>query len=105
MHSFVEMYGESTAGKLMTCLNKLFLNYMQVNGFTCGLDDLMLKSKVDRSRKEMLNAVHEETVQEVCQGYGESVPKDVYYMGRSNFKCDGEGQMIEEDKRCHVRPS
>ncbi len=50
LHSFNELYGEKTTGKLMTCLNKLFLNYMQMHGFTCGLDDLLLKKKATKSR-------------------------------------------------------
>ncbi len=62
LHSFTELYGEATTGKLMTCLNKLFLTYMQTNGFTCGVDDLILKKKVNKSRKEMLESIHQETV-------------------------------------------
>ena len=62
LHCFNEIYGEITTGKLMTCLNKLFLNYMQTNGFTCGLDDLILKKKTDRKRTEMLEQLHFETV-------------------------------------------
>lgn len=58
----------------MTCLNKLFLNYMQVNGFTCGLDDLLLKKKAEKKRREMLDVVHKETVEEICKIYKEKVP-------------------------------
>lgn len=87
----------------MTSLNKLFLNYMQINGFTCGLDDLLLLKKADRARKEHLNEVHEKTVEEVCRGYEQEVPKGVYYFGRSDFKCTKEGEMIEETRRCHVQ--
>lgn len=72
----------------MTCLNKLFLNYMQVNGFTCGLDDLLLRHKNEKSRKEMLEAVHSQTVNEICKTYGETAPQNVYYMGRSEYACD-----------------
>jgi len=39
----------------MTCLNKLFLNYMQFHGFTCGLDDLILKKKANKARKDQLD--------------------------------------------------
>lgn len=88
LHSFTELYGEATTGKLMTCLNKLFLNYMQINGFTCGLDDLILLKKSDKNRKQMLDKVHEETVNEICQAYGEPSPQNIYYMGRSDYKCD-----------------
>jgi hypothetical protein len=35
----------------MTCLTKLFLNYMQMHGFTCGLDDLLLKKKTNKMRR------------------------------------------------------
>jgi hypothetical protein len=38
----------------MTCLNKLFLNYMQMHGFTCGLDDLLLKKKSNTKRTEAI---------------------------------------------------
>ena len=62
LHSFTELYGEATTGKLMTCLNKLFLNYMQMHGLTCGLDDLILKKKMNKERKEQLEVLHEETV-------------------------------------------
>lgn len=67
----------------MTCLNKLFLNYMQINGFTCGLDDLILKKKADNARKQMLEQVHEETVNQICQAYGQPAPKNIHYLGRS----------------------
>ena len=99
------MYGEAVTGKLMTCLNKLFLNYMQMSGFTCGLDDLVLKKQADRVRKEMIDAVHQETVEEVCKSYNEPVPKDVYFMGRSNFKCDAKGEAIDDERRGHVKPA
>lgn len=86
----------------MTCLNKLFLNYMQINGFTCGLDDLILNKKADKVRKEMLENVHEETVAEICTTYGEPIPKNIHYMGRSDYTCDREGELIFEDRREHV---
>ena len=48
IHSFNELYGEAVTGKLITCLTKLFLSYIQIHGFTCGLDDLMLKKKTNK---------------------------------------------------------
>lgn len=42
----------------MTALNKLFLAYMQIHGFTCGLDDLVLKKKANKVRRKMLDSVH-----------------------------------------------
>ena len=54
IHQFNEVYGENLTGNLITCLTKLFLSYMQVHGFTCGIDDLMLKKKINKSRKNLV---------------------------------------------------
>ena len=51
----------------MTCLTKLFLNYMQIHGFTCGLDDLVLKKKANKTRTSALELAHEYTVSKVCK--------------------------------------
>jgi len=67
--SFNEIYGEALTGKLMTCLNKLFLSYMQVHGFTCGLDDLILKPKVNKNRRTFIEETHNETVSEICKNF------------------------------------
>lgn len=63
IHSFNELYGEAVTGKLITCLTKLFLSYIQVHGFTCGLDDLMLKKKVNKKRQTLIDGAHSETVE------------------------------------------
>jgi hypothetical protein len=42
----------------MTCLTKLFLNYMQMHGFTCGLDDLLLKKKANKTRRDAVIEAH-----------------------------------------------
>lgn len=68
--SFNELYGETLTGKLITCLTKLFLSYMQIRGFTCGLDDLILKPKVEKMRKMMVEEAHIDTVKEVCKHFG-----------------------------------
>ena len=62
LHSFTELYGENLTGRLMTCLNKLFLSYIQMHGFTCGLDDLMLQKKANRQRIVEIEKSHLETV-------------------------------------------
>lgn len=60
--SFNEIYGEVLTGKLITCLTKLFLSYIQVRGFTCGMDDLVLKPKINKLRKSMVEDAHAETI-------------------------------------------
>lgn len=70
VHSFNELYGEVMTGKLITSLTKLFLAYIQVHGFTCGLDDLMLKKKTNKMRQNLIEETHQYTVQEVCKNFG-----------------------------------
>ena len=72
----------------MTCLTKLFLNYMQIHGFTCGLDDLVLKKKANKTRTSALELAHEYTVSKVCKQYGATIPQHASYFGRSQYKCD-----------------
>lgn len=50
VHSFNELYGYKMTGQLQTCLTKLFSNYLQVHGFSCGIDDLILTRKADKNR-------------------------------------------------------
>jgi DNA-directed RNA polymerase I subunit RPA1 len=45
VHSVYELYGPETAGILLTCLGRLFTRYLQMIGFTCRMDDLIIKAK------------------------------------------------------------
>jgi DNA-directed RNA polymerase I subunit RPA1 len=42
IHSFYEIYGSEKAGELLTSLGRIFTMYLQIHGFTCGTDDMML---------------------------------------------------------------
>jgi DNA-directed RNA polymerase I subunit RPA1 len=42
VHSFYEIYGSIKAGELLTALARIFFIFLQVHGFTVGLDDLVL---------------------------------------------------------------
>jgi hypothetical protein len=61
---------------------------MQVHGFTCGLDDLVLKSKVNKTRRNLIEETHSETVSEICKHFICKEPAGVNYFGRSKYKCD-----------------
>ena len=41
-HSFQELYGDELTGFLLTAICRLTINFLQMRGFTCGLDDLCL---------------------------------------------------------------
>ena len=42
VHSFYEVYGSKKAGQLLTALGRLFIAFLQLNGFTCGVDDALV---------------------------------------------------------------
>jgi DNA-directed RNA polymerase I subunit RPA1 len=44
VHSFYEIYGSTMAGELISTFGRLFISYLQYfHGFTCGVDDIILK--------------------------------------------------------------
>eukprot|EP00727_Mastigamoeba_balamuthi_P002925 m51a1_g1263 putative DNA-directed RNA polymerase (1659) ;mRNA; f:56514-62305 len=61
VHSCYELYGSRTAGQLLTTMCRLFVSYMQCfRGFTCGMDDLVLKPDAERNRRLILTAANEQ---------------------------------------------
>ena len=52
IHSFYEIYGPELTSDLITILGRLFINYLQFfHGFTCGVDDILLKDEYDFKRR------------------------------------------------------
>lgn len=54
VHCCYELYGGSLAGELLTCLGRLFTSFIQLRGFTLGVEDILLKQEV---RKPMLKII------------------------------------------------
>ena len=52
-----ELYGNSVAGELLSAMSRLFTLYLQWNGFTCGMDDLLLVGASEEKRANILNRV------------------------------------------------
>ncbi|KAF3442582.1 hypothetical protein FNV43_RR16498 [Rhamnella rubrinervis] len=59
VHTVQELYGSNTAGILLSALSRLFTVYLQMHGFTCGVDDLLLLEIKDRERKKLLDKCDE----------------------------------------------
>jgi DNA-directed RNA polymerase I subunit RPA1 len=55
VHAVYEVYGPVYAGKLLSILGKLFTAYLQYNGFSCRMDDLLLTPKGDKIRRQLIN--------------------------------------------------
>ncbi|GAB2221563.1 hypothetical protein Drorol1_Dr00012747 [Drosera rotundifolia] len=54
VHTVHELYGPNTAGKLLSVLGRVLTTFLQIHGFTCGVDDLLLKKEEDKHRNELL---------------------------------------------------
>lgn len=62
VHTVQELYGPKTAGILLSAFSRLFTVFLQMHGFTCGVDDLLILKYRDIERKQEL---------EKCQDFGE----------------------------------
>ncbi|PHU05808.1 hypothetical protein BC332_26630, partial [Capsicum chinense] len=54
VHTIQELYGSNKAGILLSALSRLFTIFLQLHGFTCGVDDLVILPNYDIRRKEEL---------------------------------------------------
>ncbi|KAG9134745.1 hypothetical protein Leryth_001057 [Lithospermum erythrorhizon] len=54
VHTVQELYGSNAAGILLSSLSRLFTIFLQMHGFTCGVDDLIILPHYDIQRKEEL---------------------------------------------------
>ncbi|XP_009394527.2 DNA-directed RNA polymerase I subunit 1-like [Musa acuminata AAA Group] len=54
VHAVHELYGPDVAGTLLSVFSRLFTSFLQIHGFTCGVDDLLLSQKSDIERERIL---------------------------------------------------
>ncbi|KAF7850854.1 hypothetical protein BT93_L4940 [Corymbia citriodora subsp. variegata] len=86
VHTFQELYGSNTAGILLSAFSRLFTAFLQMHGFTCGVDDLLLSKDIDEKRQQQL---------EECERCGEKVHREV--VGVNDFIDPADLQLkIEE---------
>lgn len=58
VHSFYEIYGSTMAGELLSTFGRLFIHYLQYfHGFTCGVDDVLLKDEYNLKRRRDIENV------------------------------------------------
>lgn len=50
VHACYELYGGRTAGLLLSVLSRLLTRWDQLNGFTCRMDDLLLRDDAENTR-------------------------------------------------------
>ncbi|XP_027363970.1 DNA-directed RNA polymerase I subunit 1 isoform X1 [Abrus precatorius] len=59
VHTVQELYGSNVAGNLLSALSRLFTTFLQMHGFTCGVDDLLLMEGNDVERMNQLKSCEE----------------------------------------------
>jgi DNA-directed RNA polymerase I subunit RPA1 len=77
VHSVFEIYGPDVAGKLLSALGRLLTKYSQMQGLSCGMDDIRITNEGRVKRKEIL----EENI-----GIGEKAA--IEYVGLSDATFD-----------------
>ncbi|KAI4319607.1 hypothetical protein MLD38_033187 [Melastoma candidum] len=91
VHTVQELYGSNTAGILLSALSRLFTGFLQMHGFTCGVDDLLLRKEVDDRRKQQL---------EDCEKCGKEVHCEVVGLKNTENLDPVELQMKIEEVIC-----
>lgn len=54
VHAFFELYGETAAAQLLTSFGRVLTQYLQVVGFSCSMDDLILKGSANEARSDWM---------------------------------------------------
>lgn len=68
IHCIFELYGGICSTKLLSAFGKLFQAALQRNGFTLGIEDILLLNKADKKRKEIISN---------CRKIGENIQRSV----------------------------
>ena len=55
VHAFHEVYGPTYAGKLLSIFGRLFTAHLQLYGFSCRMDDLLLTPLGNQERQLLIN--------------------------------------------------
>ncbi|KAB5551823.1 hypothetical protein DKX38_009134 [Salix brachista] len=79
VHTVQELFGAKAAGTLLSVFSRLFTAYLQMHGFTCGVDDLLITKIKDDERKKQL---------ENCEKCGEQVHRKFIGIKDENIKID-----------------
>ncbi|XP_024012805.1 DNA-directed RNA polymerase I subunit 1 [Eutrema salsugineum] len=69
VHTVHELYGSNAAGNLLSVFSRLFTVFLQLQGFTCGVDDLIILKDMDGERTKQLQE---------CEQVGERVLRKTF---------------------------
>ena len=62
VHCFYEIYGPHKTGLLMSALTKMCTNFLKLNGYTCGMGDLVLNDNFENKRNQIMGNLHKNAI-------------------------------------------
>ena len=68
-----DLYGNAVAGSFISALSRLLTFYLQMHGFTCGFDDLLLVPEAEQQRRVMLETAETAALHASARFVGEEV--------------------------------
>ncbi|XP_039302189.1 DNA-directed RNA polymerase I subunit RPA1 isoform X2 [Solenopsis invicta] len=68
IHCIYELYGGICASKMLSAFGKLFRMFLQCDGFTLGVEDILITRKIDEKRKEIISN---------CRKVGETIQRSM----------------------------
>lgn len=57
VHAFSELYGGEYSCRLLSSFSRLFTSFLQLRGFTLGVEDILVTPKADKKRKKIISRV------------------------------------------------
>jgi DNA-directed RNA polymerase I subunit RPA1 len=78
VHAFHELYGERSCANLLTALGKLLTMHLQINGFTCGMEDLILTNQIDDHRRNFIEGLYAKGILKAAETAGADEPDELH---------------------------
>ena len=63
VHAFFELYDANSTGRLLSAISKVTTAYTQMNGYTCGVSDMILNPEANAIRTELIETAHKKAVE------------------------------------------
>ncbi|XVE89393.1 hypothetical protein DITRI_Ditri19aG0198100 [Diplodiscus trichospermus] len=103
VHTVQELYGSNAAGFLLSVFSRLFTVFLQMHGFTCGVDDLLIMKDKDIERKKQLEECEKKVTEAHYERFGvkmdtQIAPMELQLKIERTIRRDGEAALASLDR-------
>jgi DNA-directed RNA polymerase I subunit RPA1 len=91
VHCCYELYGGAIAGQLLTCFGRLFTTFLQLRGFTLGVEDILLKSNLQKPMAKIMKKSRKSGYEILAQVF-------------SSNNVENKKDLTERYQRTHLNP-